>query len=444
MSETIYPISSIVKYIKSTLDQNPYLSGILIQGEISNLKKHRSGHWYFTLKDEQARLSCVMFASYALRCKAKVEDGSKVVIKGSISLYEQQGSIQCYVTAIRNDGIGDLYLRFEELKKKLFAEGWFDEQHKKKIPLYASDIGIISAKEGAALQDVLSTIQKHWPIAKLTLYPAYVQGAQASSSIMKALQQADRHHHDCLLLVRGGGSIEDLWGFNNEELVHCIYHLKTPIISGVGHESDTTLVDFVCDVRAATPTGAAQRATADIQEVMQALSAKQQLLSSIMKRRIELCKQQLSNRAQTKYLQDPLSFIKDQQMHLATITTRFERYSDAMQKKQSDLLHKNDLLFQAMRRHLLFYQTQTKLKKNSIEEKVFEFLNQQKQLLNRNIHLLDAYSPLSILKRGYTLVENEQHLIKNAEDLQAGAQISIRFHDGKWRARLLEKEENHG
>ena len=210
-------------------------------------------------------------------------------------------------------------------------------------------------------------------------------------------------------------------------------------------EDDTSLVDFVCDVRAATPTGAAQRATADIQEVMQALSAKQQLLSSIMKRRIESCKQQLSNARTDKIFTVRVEVsIKDQQMHLATITTRFERYSDAMQKKQSDLLHKNDLLFQAMRRHLLFYQTQTKLKKNSIEEKVFEFLNQQKQLLNRNIHLLDAYSPLSILKRGYTLVENEQHLIKNAEDLQAGAQISIRFHDGKWRARLLEKEENHG
>ena len=171
MNEKIYPISRIVTYIKSTLEKNPYLSGILIQGEVSNLTKHRSGHWYFTLKDSKARLSCVMFASYASRCRFDVQDGAKVIIKGSISLYEPQGSVQCYVTQIRGDGLGELYVRFEQLKKKLYEEGWFDEDHKQQLPEYAENIGVITAKEGAALQDVLSTIHKRWPIARVSLYP---------------------------------------------------------------------------------------------------------------------------------------------------------------------------------------------------------------------------------------------------------------------------------
>lgn len=267
MNERVYTVSAIVKYVKGMLDQNPYLSSMLVQGEISNLTRHRSGHWYFTLKDERARLSCVMFASYASKCRVNVRDGMKVIVRGSLSMYEAQGSVQCYVSSIRSDGLGDLYMQYEELRKKLHAEGWFDEAHKKPVPRYACDIAVVTAKEGAAIHDVLSTIARRWPLADVTLYPAYVQGANAAPSLIDALQRADRDGHECILLVRGGGSIEDLWGFNSEALVHCIYALNTPVISGVGHESDTTLVDFVSDLRAPTPTGAASMVTCDIRDV---------------------------------------------------------------------------------------------------------------------------------------------------------------------------------
>ena len=216
MNERVYTVSAIVKYVKGMLDQNPYLSSMLVQGEISNLTRHRSGHWYFTLKDERARLSCVMFASYASKCRVNVRDGMKVIVRGSLSMYEAQGSVQCYVSSIRSDGLGDLYMQYEELRKKLHAEGWFDEAHKKPVPRYACDIAVVTAKEGAAIHDVLSTIARRWPLADVTLYPAYVQGANAAPSLIDALQRADRDGHECILLVRGGGSIEDLWGFNSE------------------------------------------------------------------------------------------------------------------------------------------------------------------------------------------------------------------------------------
>ena len=444
MQQTIYPISSIVAYIKSTLDQNPYLNGILIQGEVSNLKKHRSGHWYFTLKDAQARLSCVMFAAYAARCQANVHDGSKVIVKGSVSMYEPQGSVQCYVSAIREDGLGDLYLRYEELKKKLFAQGLFADAHKQAIPAYASDIGIISAKEGAALQDVLTTIQKRWPLANLTLYPAYVQGAQASSSLIQALQKADAMHHDCLLLVRGGGSIEDLWGFNSEALVHCIYALQTPIISGVGHESDTTLVDYVCDVRAPTPTGAAQRATSDYQEVLAQLAKSRQLLAERMARRLQHAHSALSQRARSRYLLDPLYYIKDRQMRVAMAQAQLERIGEAFLEKRRQNVFQRDRLYAACRRQLLQQQQRMTHKHKQLTNTLQHYAKTKREAFGKRVTLLDAYSPLAILQRGYTLVEQEGQLVKSARPLTAQSEVTIRFHDGRWRAVLKEKEEHHG
>lgn len=443
MNEKIYPISRIVTYIKSTLDKNPYLSGILIQGEVSNLTKHRSGHWYFTLKDSKARLSCVMFASYASRCRFDVQDGAKVIIKGSISLYEPQGSVQCYVTQIRGDGLGELYVRFEQLKKKLYEEGWFNEDHKQQLPEYAENIGVITAKEGAALQDVLSTIHKRWPIARVSLYPAYVQGEQASSSIIDALTEADQHGHDCLLLVRGGGSIEDLWGFNSEDLVHCIYHLKTPVVSGVGHESDTTLVDYVCDLRAPTPTGAAQRATPDQRDVLRLLYSHKQYLSTRMKQLLDQQKGALAQRRHHRYLQDPYSYVKDRQMHLAMAQTQLDRIGDAMLENKTKLTHLKQLLVHSLQQCVSEQRQLCSHKEEQLKEQLGLYYAREAQKLSSRMTLLDAYSPLAVLKRGYTLVEQDGMLCKSASALQQESEVRIRFHDGKWRAKLLEKEEDH-
>ena len=326
----------------------------------------------------------------------------------------------------------------------MFDEGWFDDAHKQPIPAYASDIAVISAKEGAALQDVISTVQKRWPIAKLTLYPAYVQGAAASESLIKALRQADRKGHDCLLLVRGGGSIEDLWGFNSEALVHCIYELSTPIISGVGHESDTTLVDHVCDLRAPTPTGAAQRATADIADVLRQLSADRQLLITSMQRRLQQARQQFSLRARSKYLSDPFAYIKDQQMHLAIAMSQMERYGESILEKRTQILHYSELLQNRLRQRLAIAGERNAQQKERLRTQVQIYARMQKEALRKQITLLDAYSPLAILQRGYALVEQQDTLIKSAQQLQKGDQVHIRFHDGGWRAQLIEKEKSHG
>ena len=442
MNERIYPVASIVKYIKGILDQNPYLSGILIQGEVSNLTRHRSGHWYFTLKDEKARLSCVMFASYAARCRVNVQDGMKVIVRGSLSMYEAQGSVQCYVTAIRSDGLGDLYMQYEELRKKLHAEGWFDEGHKKPIPRYVSDIAVVTAKEGAAIHDVLSTIARRWPLADVTLYPAYVQGAHAAPSLIRALKRADQDAHECILLVRGGGSLEDLWGFNSEALVRCIYELETPLISGVGHESDTTLVDFVSDLRAPTPTGAAIMATNDIADVQLSLQQEGRYLQERMHTLLAQARRKLDVAKANRYLSDPLRYAADWQMHLAWASTQLDHTKWKILNTRDGLLHRGAMLHQLMKQQQTLAQKGLAQRKDALDERIGASLAQRRRQLIEKAALLDAYSPLAVLKRGYSITVKDGHVIRSAAQLACGDHVSLRFGDGMKRAVITEEEDD--
>ncbi|MEG1702615.1 MAG: exodeoxyribonuclease VII large subunit, partial [Erysipelotrichaceae bacterium] len=250
MKQVVYSVSTLVHYIKQSLDHDMNIQSILIKGEISNFTNHRSGHWYFTLKDNKAKLSCVMFSTNVARCPLVLKEGMKVIVSASVSMYEAAGTTQLYVNKVQVDGLGDLYLQYEQTKEKLAKEGLFDPSLKKAIPKYPMSIAIISAKEGAAIQDMLITIAKRWPIAQVSFYPSLVQGNQAVASLIECLKKAEQNHHEVILLARGGGSIEDLWCFNDETLARLIVSLTTPIISGVGHESDTTLVDYVADMRA--------------------------------------------------------------------------------------------------------------------------------------------------------------------------------------------------
>ena len=260
-------VLTLNQYIKSKLNEDAILSNIYIKGEISNYRPHPSGHIYFTLKDEYSRIQAVMFASHAKNLDFKVDNGKEVLINGYVSVYEVSGNYQLYVTNMQENGAGALYQKFEQLKNKLENEGLFDQQHKKDIPSFPSRIAVLSAKQGAALQDVLRTIHLRFPFTQVVIFPIPVQGNGAYKEIMKTLKYVDALRFNTIIIARGGGSIEDLWNFNEEELARVIYDLKTPIISGVGHETDFTICDFVSDYRAATPTAAAIKATADQNEL---------------------------------------------------------------------------------------------------------------------------------------------------------------------------------
>ena len=330
----VVSISSVIARIKNVLTQTMDLDGIWIQGEISNLTKHRSGHYYFSLKDKSGEMSCVMFSSYVSRLNFNVEEGMRVLVSGSINVYEQRGSLQLVIRQMKQDGLGDLYLEFEKRKQDLLRAGYFDESHKKAKPDYIENIGVVTGAQAAALQDVLSTIQRRWPMMKVTLYPSLVQGSFAPKSLIQSLKEADTHYHDALLIVRGGGSFEDLFCFNDVQLVKTIYSLNTYIVSGVGHEVDTTLCDLVCDHRSVTPTAAAQWVTLDQYEVMTQILKDRELLRQNMSMILNHNKLKLDSYKNHPYLKDPKSFIIEKQLKLDGYNTQIEHALELeLQKK---------------------------------------------------------------------------------------------------------------
>ena len=330
----VVSISSVIARIKNVLTQTMDLDGIWIQGEISNLTKHRSGHYYFSLKDKSGEMSCVMFSSYVSRLNFNVEEGMRVLVSGSINVYEQRGSLQLVIRQMKQDGLGDLYLEFEKRKQDLLRAGYFDESHKKAKPDYIENIGVVTGAQAAALQDVLSTIQRRWPMMKVTLYPSLVQGSLAPKSLIQSLKEADTHNHDALLIVRGGGSFEDLFCFNDVQLVKTIYSLNTYIVSGVGHEVDTTLCDLVCDHRSVTPTAAAQWVTLDQYEVMTQILKDRELLRQHMSMILNHNKLKLDSYKNHPYLKDPKSFIIEKQLKLDGYNTQIEHALELeLQKK---------------------------------------------------------------------------------------------------------------
>lgn len=430
MRKPVWSVTTLVRYLKNSLDADINLQSILIKGEISNLTKHRSGHWYFTLKDHGARLSCVMFSSYVRRCNIPVNEGMKVILTANVSIYEAQGTTQLYVTDLQSDGIGDLYLQFEELKAKLMKEGYFQPEHKKPLPLYVSDIGIISAKEGAAIHDMVQTIQRRWPIANITFYPSLVQGSNASADMIEKLLEADQQEHDVIILARGGGSIEDLWAFNDENLAKTIYHMNTVVVSGVGHESDTTLVDYVADKRGATPTAAAELVTPDMNDVKQRIHMIQNRMIQMINTKLEKENNRLKNIKDKKMMKDPLSYVQNEQMQLILSTQRLNVISSHL------LNYKNEVNEYHQKLSLLGF-TFSSTNQQILSRKKMELIHlmehkqqETKQKFHSQLKLLDAYSPLKILDRGYSITKNENKIVRSVEDIKEHDNIQIKVKDG--------------
>lgn len=419
-----FSVSALNSYIKNRLESDEELKNIQVLGEISNFKAHSSGHLYFTLKDEQSRISAVMFSSYVKRVSIRIENGLKVVVSGSVSVYKAGGSYQIYVYALEPIGIGNLYLQFEELKKRLAEEGLFAAEHKKDLPPFPKSIGVISAKEGAAIRDVITTIKRRWPLTKITLLPSLVQGKSATSSIVKALEKADSLNFDVLIIARGGGSLEDLWCFNEEEVARTVYALKTPIIAAIGHETDTTIIDFVADKRAATPTAAAELATPNLENVLRLLE------------------------------QQNLRLIKAFTNRLDNQKKNFKRLASCACFNQKELLYAHKALtLHLLEQQLLnvkerlFNQAQSLLNTchQELRHSIMTKVEKSKHKLGLLISKINSLNPLEILNRGYGMLEVDNKIIKSVKQVEIGQQLDISLHDGKIQANITNKEEiKHG
>ena len=399
-------VTTLVRYLKNKLDSDEALRSVQVSGELSNFRKTSSGHLYFTLKDENSAISCVMFKSKAYSLSFVPENGNKVICSGSISMFEASGSLQLYVNTLKLDGIGDLYRQYEELKNKLFNEGLFDEGHKIKIPtLYPSKVAVLCGKDSAAMSDIKIQFNRRWPLCKVDYYPVIVQGSEAPSSMIQALMYVDTLDYEIIVLARGGGSFEDLFCFNDERLVRTIYDLNTFIITGVGHQQDFTLVDFVSDRRAPTPTGAIEMITPNIDDVLDSIDDLSYRLNKSINLLIANNKDKLIQLSNNKYFKDPSLLVDKVSLLLDYKIERLKRFSNKLDN----------------------YQLQIDKEVDRMSLLVDIKLNMKRNELDRLNGLLKAYSCENTLKRGYALVYKDNKLIN--KDINNNDKLVIETYD---------------
>ena len=413
-------ISDLNRYIKAKFDIDSNLNNVYLKGEISNFKHHTRGHFYFTLKDENSRLSAVMFNFNASKVGFEPEDGMKVLVSGRISVYEATGSYQIYVNTMEMDGIGNLYLEFEKLKKKLASEGLFNKEHKKPIPKYPKTIGIITAPTGAAIRDILSTIKRRYPIAKTILFPALVQGEGAKESVTRQLKKAQEYDLDVIICGRGGGSIEDLWCFNEEMVARAIYESKIPVISAVGHEIDFTIADFVADLRAPTPTGAAEMAVPNITDLNNLFNQLKIRATKAIQNKIDGTENRLKTVTSKQILKNPLSIYEIKEQRLDNLLDRLQ------------LFIANKLKEDNLRYHKIIDNKLLKEPTKILENKEYQF-----NILLKTVTILN---PMKLLDSGYSIVKNKNEVITSVKLVNVNDVINIALKDGTIDAKIVSKE----
>ena len=389
-------VTDLNKYIKDKFESDELLTDILVKGEISNFKSHYTGHLYFTLKDENSLIKCIMFKSYAERLKFNAKDGMKVMVFGTVSVFERDGVYQIYVKAMQEDGLGDLYTKYEELKKSLEQEGLFDISHKKKIPQMPKVIGVLTSQTGSVIRDIINVSTRRNPNVYIRLLPVPVQGQGAAEKIAKGIQlMNERKLADVLILARGGGSLEDLWPFNEEIVAREIYNSEIPIISAVGHETDFTIADFVADLRAPTPSAAAELAVSDIYELNDKINLYNKRLRLALKKKTELMRLRYEKCMTSRVFKDPLKTVNDNYL-------KIDSYVKSLVNN-------------------------IKMKQKDSTSKYIELVTK-----------LDTLSPLKTLTRGYSLTEFNGKIVKSAKDLKKDNEIDIKFYDGTKRAKVIE------
>lgn len=388
-------VTELNSYIKNKIADDEYLNNVLIKGEISNFKNHYTGHMYFTLKDENSLIKCVMFKTYAQKLNFMPKDGMKVFVLGGVSVFERDGVYQIYVKAMQEDGIGILYKKYEELKQRLEQEGYFAEEHKKAIPQIPKIIGVLTSQTGSVIRDIINVSTRRNPNVNIRLYPVPVQGEGAAEKIADGIKFMNKNQlADVLILARGGGSLEDLWPFNEEIVAHAIYNSEIPVISAVGHETDFSISDFVADLRAPTPSAAAELAVPDVYEVKQKINSYQNRLRISLVKKVEIMKLRYEKCMSSRVFKEPLRNINDNYLKVDTYIKKLENIIKTKQKEE--------------------------------KTKYVELVAK-----------LDTLSPLKTLTRGYSLVEKNNNIIKSAKDVNTGDKIDLKFSDGTKQAEIL-------
>lgn len=409
-------VSDLNKYIKTIFDKDELLKKVYLRAEISNFKNHTRGHLYFTLKDETSRINAVMFLFNTKGLLFTPTDGMKVLVEGKISVYEPNGGYQIYVEKMTEDGLGNLYLKYEELKKELSSKGLFDELHKKSIPKYPTKIGIITAPTGAAVKDILSTIRRRYPICSTILFPTLVQGEGAKENIVKQIEEANKHDLDVIILGRGGGSIEDLWAFNESIVAYAIYDSKIPIISAVGHEIDYTISDFVADLRAPTPTGAAEMAVPNIIDVKNTINHYVLRSNESINNYLKLLNNHLKSLTESYVLKNPLALYEVKEEKLSN-------YIEYLNKNIFNIINKCNVKYEnIINKDILLN-----------PEKIY-----QNKLHNYNIVInkLELLNPLNILSKGYSIIKKDNMVVKSVKNLKLKDTINIKLYEGNIEATI--------
>ena len=410
MNDKYITISQLTRYIKYKIDNDVNLNEVFIKGEISNFKAHSRGHYYFTIKDEGSRINAVMFATATKKLQFTPEDGMKVLVTGKISVFEANGGYQIYVSDMLEDGVGNLYIAYEQLKKKLEAEGLFDQKFKKPIPKIPKTVGVVTAPTGAAIKDIISTIKRRWPLTEIYLFPSLVQGELAKDDIVKQIEKADTYNLDTLIVGRGGGSIEDLWPFNEEIVARAIFSCNTPVISAVGHEIDFTIADFVADLRAPTPTGAAEMAVPQLNDMINYLNQVKIRLNNTITNKLKISKTKLKEITSRSILKNPITIYQTKEMI----------FSNALERLKFNLINLTNI----KEKELL------KIKNSYILKNPYQILDKKSNKYLQIISKLETLSPLLTLKRGYTMTKINDKVVKSSKDLKSGDNITIDFADG--------------
>lgn len=443
MGNPFLTVGALTKYIKRKFDADPYLSRVIVKGECSNVKYHTSGHVYFTLKDETAEIKSVLFRSQAQHLKFKVEEGMTVIVEGEVNVFEKAGTYQFYAETMQPDGIGALFQQYEQLKQRLKEQGLFEEKHKQPLPRFPSIVGLVTAKTGAAVQDMLTTLQRRYPLARIRLYQAIVQGEKAAPSIVSCIRRAnsDKEQADVLIVGRGGGSIEDLWAFNEESVARAIFESKIPIISAVGHETDTTIADFVADLRAPTPTAAAELAVPSQMELMQWVTSEQQKLMYMQNQRIQQAKERLHRFENSPVFVQPLRLLRPsiEQFELLQerMMTSHQRY---LERRQEQVLQRHNVLsyFHPGKKIDEAHRQQQAMTERLTQSMKLQFERRQQALIHQ-IRVLQSVNPLQILERGFATVSLKNQMIQSIHSIAVEDELKIQFKDGEAVVRVTEK-----
>ena len=417
MNDKYITVTQLTRYIKYKIDNDVHLNEVFLRGEISNFKAHSRGHFYFTLKDETSRINAIMFASNTRSLKFVPQDGMKVLVTGKVSVYEANGGYQIYVNELLEDGIGNLYIAFEQLKKKLEEEGLFKDIYKKPIPKIPKKIGVITAPTGAAIRDIISTIKRRWPLTEIYLYPALVQGEDAKEDIVRQIKRADLAGLDTLIVGRGGGSIEDLWAFNEEIVARAIFECSTPVISAVGHEVDFTIADFVADLRAPTPTGAAEMAVPQLKDIENYLHQVVIRLNNSITSHIKMDRQRLMKLTSRSIFQNPIMIYQTKEL----------AFDHLMERLKFSLVNLKNI------KEKEFIQ----IKNSYVLRNPYQLLEQKKNRFVPALAKLETLSPLLTLKRGYTITKKDDKVINSSKSLKKDDLLEVEFQDGVVQTKVI-------